>query len=59
VDSARARDGRGHDRLSTADIDDMIRKLRQLRRDDPRSADDVLRRLIDEAQAATGRTGSG
>jgi hypothetical protein len=35
--------------LSTADVDDLIRKLRRLRQDDPRSADSILRRITDEA----------
>jgi hypothetical protein len=52
VDSVRARRGNGHDGLSTADVDDLIRKLRQLRLDDPRSADDIWRRLVDEAGPA-------
>ena len=56
VDSARARDDDGQTALSTADVDDLLRKLRQLRRDDPRSADDILRRLVDEAGPATAQT---
>jgi hypothetical protein len=35
--------------LSTADVDDLIRKLRRLRQDDPRSADGILRRITEEA----------
>ena len=53
VDSARARGEKADDRLSTADVVDMIRKLRQLRRDDPKSADDILRWLVDDAGAST------
>jgi hypothetical protein len=52
VDSVRGRDGHGDDGLSTADVDEIIRKLQQLRRDDPQSADDILRRLVDEAGPA-------
>jgi hypothetical protein len=52
VDSARAHDENGHTGLSTADVDDIIRKLRPLRRDDPRSADDILRRIVGEAGLA-------
>jgi hypothetical protein len=54
VHSARAHDG--HTGVSTADVDDIIRKLRQLRQDDPQSADDILRRLVDEAGPATAQT---
>jgi hypothetical protein len=57
VHSARAHDG--HTRLSTADVDDIIRRLRELRRVDPESADDILRRLVDEAGPATSRTATG
>ncbi len=35
--------------LSTADVDDLIRKLRRLRQDDSRSADGILRRITEEA----------
>jgi len=56
VDAARARDEDDHAALSTADVDDLLRKLRQLRRDDPRSADDILRRIVDEAGPATAQT---
>jgi hypothetical protein len=54
VQSARAHEG--HTGLSTADVDDIIKKLRQLRLDDPVSADDILRRLVDEAGPATAQT---
>jgi hypothetical protein len=56
ADSVRARDEGGGDSLSRADVDDLIRRLRQLRRDDPRSADDIWRRLVDEAGPATAQT---
>jgi hypothetical protein len=56
VDSARAHDEDGHAALSTAEVDDLIRKLRELRRDDPKSADDVLRRLAEEAGPANAQT---
>jgi hypothetical protein len=56
LDSARARDEKSGDVLTTADVYDMIRKLRQLRRDDPKSADDILRLLVDEAGASTAQT---
>ncbi len=59
VNSARARDENGHSALSTADVDDLIRKLRQLRREDPQSADDVLRRLAEEAGPTTAETVTG
>jgi hypothetical protein len=49
LDSGRARHNQGHATLSTADVADLIRKMRQLRHDDPRSADDILRRLVDDA----------
>lgn len=38
--------------LTSANVDDLIRKLRRLRQDDPRSADEVVRRLTDEASGA-------
>jgi hypothetical protein len=57
LDSARARDE--HAALSTADVDDLIRKLRQLRDDDPRAADDILRRLVDEAGPTAVQTVTG
>ena len=37
--------------VSTADVDDLIRKLRRLRQDDPASADSILQRITDEAGA--------
>jgi hypothetical protein len=41
--------------LSTAEVDDLIRRLRRLRRDDPESADRVLRRLSEEAAPTPAR----
>jgi hypothetical protein len=35
--------------LTTAEVDDLIGRLRRLRRDDPESADRILRRLNEEA----------
>jgi hypothetical protein len=41
--------------LSTAEVDDLIGRLRRLRRDDPASADRILRRLIEEAAPISAR----
>jgi hypothetical protein len=49
MDAGTTRDDPGDDVLSTADVDDLIRKLRRLRREDPQLADEVLRRLVEEA----------
>jgi hypothetical protein len=35
--------------FTTAEVDDLIRRLRRLRRDDPESADRILRRLNEQA----------
>jgi hypothetical protein len=43
--------------FSTAEVDDLIRRLRRLRRDDPKSADRILRRLNDEAAPIPRSTG--
>jgi hypothetical protein len=48
VDSPAARDGAGDDSITAAEVDSLIRRLRRLRRDDPETADDVLRRLVEE-----------
>jgi hypothetical protein len=45
IDALGERDAR----LTTADVDDLIQRLRNLRREDPESADQILRRLIEEA----------
>jgi hypothetical protein len=57
--SGSARDETGHDGLSRADVDDLIRRLGQLRRDDPSSADEIWRRLVDEAGPATAQQATG
>jgi hypothetical protein len=41
-------DDAGEDSITTAEVDSLIRRLRRLRRDDPGTADEVLRRLVDE-----------
>jgi hypothetical protein len=49
------RAGTGDDQtpaLSTAEVDDLIGRLRRLRREDPESADRILRRLNEEAAVA-------
>jgi hypothetical protein len=46
------RTGKGDNKVaawSTAEVDDLIGRLRRLRRDDPESADVILRRLNEEA----------
>jgi hypothetical protein len=35
--------------LTSEDVDDLIQRLRCLRREDPESADQILRRLVEEA----------
>lgn len=49
--------GSGDAPLTTADVDELIQRLRRLRQEDPESADQILRRLVEEAgtPAATGR----
>jgi len=56
VDGVRVRDENRSAGLSTPYVDDLIRRLRQLRRDDPRTADDIWRRLVDEAGPAAAQT---
>jgi hypothetical protein len=56
VDLVTKRDQCGGAALSSADVDELIRKLRRLRRDDPASADGILRRLAEEAGPAAART---
>jgi hypothetical protein len=43
------RDGAADAMLTTADVDDLIQRLRRLRHEDPESADQILRRLMQEA----------
>jgi hypothetical protein len=49
ADSVTPRDGTGEAVLTTADVDDLIQKLQRLRQEDPGSADEVVRRLTEEA----------
>jgi hypothetical protein len=41
--------------LSTAEVDDLISRLRRLRRDDPDSAERILRRISEETAPAPAR----
>jgi hypothetical protein len=43
------RDGAGDALLTTDDVDDLLRRLRRLRHEDPELADQILRRLMQEA----------
>jgi hypothetical protein len=45
--------------LSTADVDDLIGKLRRLRQDDPSSADRILRRITEESGPDVGISTTG
>ena len=47
MDQTRTRDNEAP-LLGTAEVDDLIRRLRQLRRDDPELADRILRRISEE-----------
>jgi hypothetical protein len=47
-------DGAADAGLTSADVDDLIERLRRLRRQDPDSADQILCRLVDDAAAAAG-----
>jgi hypothetical protein len=49
-------DGSADISLSTAEVDDLIRKLQQLRQTDPEGADDVIRRVVREAGAPASTT---
>jgi hypothetical protein len=52
LDALGQRDGP----LTTADVDDLIQRLRRLRREDPESADQILRRLVEEAGSPSALT---
>jgi hypothetical protein len=43
-----SQDGSGDASLTTAEVDDLIERLRRLRREDPDSADQIIRRLVEE-----------
>jgi hypothetical protein len=47
-------DGAAGAGLTTADVDELIERLRRLRRQDPEAADEILRRLVEEAAAPAG-----
>ena len=49
---------RGDAPLTTADVDELIQRLRRLRQEDPESADRILRRLVEEA-GTSAETGGG
>jgi hypothetical protein len=49
ADTGAVRDRAGDAPLTTADVDDLIQRLRRLRREDPGSADQILSRLVEEA----------
>jgi hypothetical protein len=57
TDMGAARGGRGDAPLTTADVDEFIQRLLRLGREDPESANQILRRLVEEAgtSAETGR----
>jgi hypothetical protein len=42
-------EGSGDALLTPVDVDDLIQKLRRLRREDPQSADQLVRRFVEEA----------
>jgi hypothetical protein len=54
ADSPAGNDGAAGAALTTADVDDLIERLRRLRRQDPGAADEILRRLVEEAAAPAG-----
>jgi hypothetical protein len=54
VDPHARTDGAADAGLTTADVDVLIERLRRLRRQDPDSADQILRRLVEEAAAPAG-----
>jgi hypothetical protein len=54
ADSRASNDGAATAGLTTADVDDLIERLRRLRRQDPDAADEILRRLADEVAAPAG-----
>jgi hypothetical protein len=49
ADRGLTREVSGDASLTPVDVDDLIQKLRQLRREDPQSADQLVRRLVEEA----------
>ena len=54
ADSRGSNDGAAGAGLTTADVDELIERLRRLRRQDPEAADEILRRLVEEAAAPAG-----
>src|SRR5262249_13100591 len=54
ADAHATADGAADAGLTTSDVDDLIERLRRLRRQDPDSADQILRRLVEEAAAPAG-----
>lgn len=49
VDSSTTQDAAGDASLTTAYVDDLIVKLLHLRQEDPESADQIVRRVVEEA----------
>jgi hypothetical protein len=49
--SRASTDGAADAGLTTAEVDDLVARLRHLRRQDPEAADEILRRLVEEAAA--------
>jgi hypothetical protein len=47
-------EGSGDALLTPVNVDDLIQKLRQLRLEDPQSADQIVRRLVQEAGPPAG-----
>jgi hypothetical protein len=52
-----ARDGAKEARITSAEVDEVIQRLRRLRQEDPESADEILRRLIEETGTRPSRGG--
>jgi hypothetical protein len=54
ADSRASNDGAAGAGLTSADVDEFIERLRRLRQQDPEAADEILRRLVEEAAAPAG-----
>jgi hypothetical protein len=54
ADSRPSNDGAAGAGLTSADVDAFVERLRRLRRQDPDAADEILRRLMEEAAAPAG-----
>jgi hypothetical protein len=54
ANSRASNDGAASAGLTSAEVDDLVERLRRLRRHDPEAADEILRRLVEEAAAPEG-----